>query len=47
MTCARELLEATGVALTPGADFDGEDGHRYLRLAFAGDPEQWSAAPTG
>ena len=37
--CTR-ILEATGVALTPGADFDGENGHRYLRLAFAGDPDQ-------
>jgi aspartate/methionine/tyrosine aminotransferase len=34
------ILEATGVALTPGADFDGESGHRYLRLAFAGAPDQ-------
>ena len=34
------VLEGTGVALTPGADFDRESGHRYLRLAFAGEPEQ-------
>jgi aspartate/methionine/tyrosine aminotransferase len=34
------ILEGTGVALTPGADFDGERGHRFLRLAFAGAPEQ-------
>jgi aspartate/methionine/tyrosine aminotransferase len=34
------ILEGTGVALTPGADFDGESGHRYLRLAFAGEPDQ-------
>jgi aspartate/methionine/tyrosine aminotransferase len=37
--CA-QILESTGVALTPGADFDAEDGHRYLRLAFAGEPER-------
>jgi aspartate/methionine/tyrosine aminotransferase len=37
--CA-QILESTGVALTPGADFDSEEGHRYLRLAFAGDPER-------
>lgn len=37
--CTR-ILEDTGVALTPGADFDGENGHRFLRLAFAGDPDQ-------
>ncbi len=36
--CTR-ILEGTGVALTPGADFDGGSGHRYLRLAFAGDPD--------
>jgi aspartate/methionine/tyrosine aminotransferase len=34
------ILESTGVALTPGADFDRESGHRYLRLAFAGEPER-------
>jgi aspartate/methionine/tyrosine aminotransferase len=37
--CTR-ILEETGVALTPGADFDGESGHRYFRLAFAGDPDR-------
>jgi aspartate/methionine/tyrosine aminotransferase len=34
------LLEATGVALTPGADFDSVDGHRFVRLAFAGTHER-------
>jgi aspartate/methionine/tyrosine aminotransferase len=34
------ILEGTGVALTPGVDFDGESGHRYLRLAFAGTPSR-------
>jgi aspartate/methionine/tyrosine aminotransferase len=37
--CTR-ILEDTGVALAPGADFDGDNGHRYLRLAFAGDPDR-------
>ena len=37
--CA-QILEGTGVALTPGADFDSEGGHRYLRIAFAGEPER-------
>jgi aspartate/methionine/tyrosine aminotransferase len=37
--CA-QILESAGVALTPGADFDGENGHCYLRLAFAGEPER-------
>ncbi len=33
--CAR-ILEEADVALTPGADFDGANGHRYARFAFAG-----------
>ena len=32
--CARLLAEA-GVALTPGADFDGVDGTDWVRLSFA------------
>ena len=36
----QELLEATGVALTPGADFDSVNGHRFVRLAFAGTHQQ-------
>ncbi len=32
----RQLLDEAGVALAPGADFDGEDGHRFVRLAFCG-----------
>jgi aspartate/methionine/tyrosine aminotransferase len=39
-TLCAAILEGTGVALTPGADFDGDSGHCYLRLAFAGAPEQ-------
>lgn len=31
----KELLEATGVAVAPGIDFDPVDGHRYIRLSFA------------
>lgn len=30
-----QLLEDTGVALTPGTDFDTAAGHRYVRLSFA------------
>jgi aspartate/methionine/tyrosine aminotransferase len=30
------LLHDAGVALAPGADFDSEDGHRFVRLAFCG-----------
>lgn len=33
---SRQLLEETGVAVTPGVDFDPERGHRYIRLSFAG-----------
>jgi aspartate/methionine/tyrosine aminotransferase len=35
-----QLLEATGVALTPGADFDSVNGRRFVRLAFAGSHER-------
>lgn len=41
---ARELLEATGVAVTPGVDFDEERGHRFIRLSFAGDEAAVNAA---
>lgn len=33
--CSRMLAE-TGVAATPGADFDTERGHRFIRFSFAG-----------
>jgi aspartate/methionine/tyrosine aminotransferase len=33
--CSRMLAEA-GVAATPGADFDTERGHHYVRFSFAG-----------
>jgi aspartate/methionine/tyrosine aminotransferase len=36
MAYCRRLLEETGVAATPGVDFDRARGHRYLRLSFAG-----------
>lgn len=32
--CKRILAE-TGVAITPGLDFDTQRGHRYLRISFA------------
>jgi aspartate/methionine/tyrosine aminotransferase len=31
----RELLDATGVALNTGRDFDGVQGDRYVRISFA------------
>lgn len=38
MLC-RRLLQETGVAITPGVDFDPTRGHRTVRLSFAG-PER-------
>jgi aspartate/methionine/tyrosine aminotransferase len=32
----RRMLAETGVATTPGRDFDPERGHRFLRFSFAG-----------
>lgn len=31
-----DLLNTVGVATAPGRDFDPVDGHRYLRMSFAG-----------
>ena len=36
MRLVYELLDATGVAVAPGVHFDPVDGHRYVRLSFAG-----------
>lgn len=33
---AKDLLEAEGVAVTPGTDFDLERGHQTIRMSFAG-----------
>jgi aspartate/methionine/tyrosine aminotransferase len=41
--CARALAE-TGVAFTPGVDFDPERGSRTVRFSFAGTTEEVSAA---
>ncbi len=40
MSFALRLLAETGVALTPGVDFDTEAGHRFVRLSFAGSLEE-------
>lgn len=37
--CQR-LLDDTGIALAPGADFDNVNGHHYVRLAFCGAHER-------
>jgi aspartate/methionine/tyrosine aminotransferase len=31
------LLDNTGVAATPGVDFDPDDGQTMMRFSFAGD----------
>ncbi len=40
----RALLARTGVAATPGIDFDPQRGNRYVRFSFAGDTEEVSQA---
>jgi len=40
MGFAHRLLADTGVATTPGIDFDTEAGHRFLRLSFAGSSDE-------
>lgn len=40
----RRLLEETGVAITPGVDFDPRHGHRTVRLSFAGPEHEVAAA---
>ncbi len=41
---AQALLHETGVAVTPGIDFDTERGHRFIRLSYAGASETIAAA---
>lgn len=36
---AADILDKAGVAVTPGLDFDPVDGHRWLRLSYAGRTE--------
>jgi len=40
----QDMLKATGVAATPGIDFDTARGNRYVRISFASDPETVSRA---
>lgn len=37
LSWCHRLLDATGVALTPGVDFDPVRGSRFVRFSFAGD----------
>jgi aspartate/methionine/tyrosine aminotransferase len=41
---AKSMLEETGVAATPGVDFDAARGHRYLRFCYAGTTAQMAEA---
>ncbi|MBB4264422.1 pyridoxal phosphate-dependent aminotransferase [Roseospira visakhapatnamensis] len=40
----RRMLAETGVAATPGLDFDAEQGHRFVRFSFAGSTEDMAEA---
>jgi len=40
----RRILAETGVAITPGVDFDPRRGHRYVRFSFAGGEAEIAAA---
>ncbi len=44
MAYARRMLAETGVAVTPGIDFDTTDGGRFLRLSFAGSEAEMATA---
>jgi len=40
----QDILAKTGVAITPGADFDPSRGHHYVRFSFAGSTEDMAEA---
>jgi len=40
----RRLLAETGVATTPGLDFDPDRGHRFIRFSYAGATEDMAEA---
>ena len=44
MVWVRRLLADTGVAVTPGIDFDTAEGHRFVRFSFAADVAEVSEA---
>ncbi len=41
---SKAMLEGAGVATVPGIDFDEDEGHRYLRMSFAGTHEDMEEA---
>src|SRR5690606_16188242 len=44
LTWCRRLLDDTGVAITPGIDFDPVHGGKFVRLSFAGSAAELSEA---
>src|SRR5690606_23742946 len=44
MDFAKRLLAECHVAATPGLDFDMEEGHRYMRISYAGSESDISTA---
>ena len=46
LSFCRRILNETGVAITPGVDFDPDRGNRYVRFSFAGSHEEISGAAT-
>ncbi len=40
----RRILDETGVAVTPGVDFDPGRGNRFMRFSFSGATEEMAAA---
>ena len=42
---AATMLQAAGIAATPGVDFDPGRGGRYLRFSYCGAPKDMAAAP--
>ncbi len=44
MEFAKRMLRETGIAATPGNDFDPVNGHRALRFSFAGSTERMREA---
>jgi aspartate/methionine/tyrosine aminotransferase len=44
MSLCRRLLADTGVAVVPGIDFDPVEGHRFVRMSFAGSTDDIAEA---
>ena len=44
MAFCHRLLAETGIATAPGVDFDTEVGNRFVRLSFAGSPDEVAEA---